>query len=166
MANDLTLLQTEALECIKKHPKSNPITGAKLAAEINLEPRDTGKDGADMRSVINALRTKGKPICAGARGYFWPKDYAELNQYIDEFQRRIDDQQKAINGLRRIAGGCIERVEDIKDQDLDEKLRMLLRSGQLSFGEAGSQKLKEISDAIAGKDIYRKRQTIRKYLAG
>lgn len=161
MPIDLTILQSRTLECIKQHFKENPITGTRLANEINLVPRDSGKYGADMRSIINALRSKGHPICAGTKGYFWPRSYDELNQYIDEFQRRIEDQQKALAGLRAIAMKKISRPEEIKDGDLNSKLNQILKATPLSFETL--EKIKTLSAALSSKDNYRKRLVIRQY---
>lgn len=84
-----------------RHGKADPVTGKEIANQIGLKPRSTGKEGADMRSVLNALRTKGYPICADGKGYWWPRDDHELSAYITSFQGRIDDQQKACDGLKK-----------------------------------------------------------------
>lgn len=55
---DLTPYQSHALAAIEQHGKATPITGAKLANIIGLKARANGKAGADMRSIINALRVK------------------------------------------------------------------------------------------------------------
>lgn len=53
-----------------------------------------------MRSIINALRVKGYPICANGIGYYWPATPKELDDFIASFQGRINDQQKACSGMR------------------------------------------------------------------
>lgn len=100
MTKNLTDLQHAALDNIRDHTSALPITGKDLANKIGLKKRETGKDGADMRSIVNALRVKGYPVCASGEGYWWPKDRAELETYIDSFQGRINDQQKACDGMR------------------------------------------------------------------
>lgn len=98
--NQLTPLQLKALVEIRKHGKSLPIRGKDLANIIGLKPRQTGKEGADMRSVINALRVKGYPICASGDGYWWPSSRMELSAYIVGFDSRVSKQLQAVNGLK------------------------------------------------------------------
>jgi len=97
---NLTESQKRTIEVVKRHSKERPVTGTEIANQIGLKERDSGKQGADMRSVINALRVKGYPICAHGNGYYWPRDQKELTEYVDSFQGRIDDQQRACDGLR------------------------------------------------------------------
>ena len=164
MSQELTYLQEKTLSCIKNHHKNNPITGVNLALEINLEPRDNGKEGADMRSIINALRTKGHSVCAGGRGYYWPRNYEELNKYIDEFQRRIDEQQKALKGMKLIALKNNEALDDLSTEDLDLKLKQLLRISPLSFNEKDIKRVNDLNAAIKTKQDFIKRATIREYM--
>lgn len=96
----LTDLQTATLSTIRDFSSIKPITGTAIARIIGLKERKSGKDGADMRSIIHALRVKGYPICATGAGYWWPKDQGELQVYIESFQNRVNDQQAAVDGLR------------------------------------------------------------------
>ena len=59
-----------------------------------------GNVGANLRAVINALRDKEYPVCAGGRGYYYPQASDELQEYIDSFQNRIDQQQQACDNLK------------------------------------------------------------------
>lgn len=97
---DLTDLQLLTLEAIHPHLKGDEITGREVAKKIGLKPRATGKEGADMRSIVNALRVKGYPICANGKGYFWAATQGDLETFITSFQGRINDQQKACSGMR------------------------------------------------------------------
>jgi len=96
----LTELQAKALTEVEHHMKGNPITGAKLANLIGLKPRSNGKAGADMRSVIHALRVKGYPVCASGKGYWYAETKKELEEYCDQLTARIRDQQEALSGLK------------------------------------------------------------------
>ena len=96
---ELTPLQKRAIEVLSWHNKENPILGKNLARSIDLVERQSGKEGADMRSVINALRTKGWPICASSRGYYFARRAEELTDFIEEFQGRINKQQIACDGM-------------------------------------------------------------------
>lgn len=96
---DLTFYQEEALKIIALHTKDNPITGLQVAGRIHLKDRDSGKEGADMRSVVNALRSKGFPVCASGLGYYYARSKAELDEFADSFKGRIDKQMQAYSGL-------------------------------------------------------------------
>lgn len=100
MKETLTRLQEDALTTIMERRRGNPITGKEVASAIGLKPRATGMDGADLRSIVNALRCKGYPICACNDGYYWPGSDADLTAYLDIFQGRIADQAKALAGMR------------------------------------------------------------------
>ena len=65
----LTELQSMTYQIIKDHGRSNPIIGADIQRQINLTDRDH-KKGANLRSIINALRDKGYAICASDEGYY------------------------------------------------------------------------------------------------
>lgn len=101
MARDaLTGFQRAALEIVLTKDSGNPITGKQLAEAIGLPARKSGKEGADIRSIIHALRLKEYPICASGNGYWWPQTQEELSAYIVRLGARVEDQLKAINGLK------------------------------------------------------------------
>ena len=95
----LTDLQQRTVEVVTPHRKENPITGVKIAAAIGLKERKSGKEGADMRSIIHALRVKGYPICANGKGYYWPENKQELYDFVQSLQARADDVLAAVEGL-------------------------------------------------------------------
>jgi len=97
---NLTELQSAVLEIINQHPKGNAITGREIVNFIHLKQRDNRKEGADMRSIIHALRAKGYPICATDEGYWFASTSGELSEYITSFQGRIDKQQMAVDALK------------------------------------------------------------------
>lgn len=96
----LTYYQENTLRIVSKHDKQNPITGVEIAKRIDLRDRDSGKEGADMRAVINALRCKGYPICATGSGYYYARTERELSDFVASFQGRIDKQQEACSGMK------------------------------------------------------------------
>ena len=96
----LTLLQQKTLLAIATHGKENPITGKQISYSIGLKARQSGKEGADLRSIVNALRTKGFPIGASGDGYWYARSSEELSAFISDFQGRIDKQQQACDGLK------------------------------------------------------------------
>lgn len=95
------LTSTEQLVLIEigTHYKGNEVTGTKVANAIGLKPRDTGKEGADLRSIVNALRRKGYPVCANGRGYFWPRNQTEILDYQESLQKRLAKIQEAYDGI-------------------------------------------------------------------
>lgn len=97
---ELTELQRKTLEIVVKRTCEHPITGKDIAVLIELKSRESGREGADMRSIIHALRVKGYPICASGDGYWWPQNKDELDAYIQSFQSRVDEQQVALDGMR------------------------------------------------------------------
>jgi|CXWL01.1.fsa_nt_gi hypothetical protein len=97
---DLTDLQRRTLEIISMHPANKPVTGKEVAIQIGLKARATGKEGADMRSIIHALQVKGYPVCASGRGYWYPSDGDELKAYIGSLKARATMVQEAVDGLK------------------------------------------------------------------
>lgn len=95
----LTDLQQKTLDVVRYRRRSNQVTGVEIANAIGLKKRSTGKEGADMRSIIHALRLKGFPICASGRGYYWAENKLELHTFIQSLQGRADELQAAIDGL-------------------------------------------------------------------
>lgn len=98
---DLTDLQRKTLEVVSTHPPEYPITGKDIAARIGLKPRSSGKEGADMRSIIHALRVKGYPVCAHGKGYFYAQNGDELKAFIDSLEGRAREVQEAADGLKQ-----------------------------------------------------------------
>lgn len=98
---NLTPYQTDILRLIKQATKEDPITGKEGALRIGLRPRSTGKEGADMRSVIHALRVKGYPVCASGKGYYYAKTFTELSEFISSLNGRINKIEEAVAGLQQ-----------------------------------------------------------------
>lgn len=97
--NPLTKLQEDALSIIKDCHLGSEITGMQLSNRLGVQDKD-GKAGANMRSVINSLRDKGRVVCANSKGYYYPRTVEELEEYAYQFQNRIDEQQAACNILK------------------------------------------------------------------
>lgn len=93
------MFQQRVLKVISQRSKNNPVTGKELMDYAQVFDKDH-KEGANMRSIINALRDKGYPICANSNGYYYPQNPGELKEYIEAFQNRIDQQQKACDVLK------------------------------------------------------------------
>ncbi len=98
---NLTAYQIDTLRLIKQATKEDPITGKDVALRIGLRPRSTGKEGADMRSVIHALRVKGYPVCASGKGYYYAKTFTELSEFISSLNGRIKKIEEAVEGLQQ-----------------------------------------------------------------
>ncbi len=109
---DLTIYQTLTLDELHRRFKGDEITGANLANKIGLVDKNKQRIGAGMRAVINALRTKGYPICASSKGYYWAASPGELREFIESFERRIEDQYKAMRGM--VVNRTYEQVEIIE----------------------------------------------------
>jgi len=98
-SNPLTDIQRSVFDIIKTKTKANPITGLELTKAVKIAD-EKQKRGANMRSIINTLRDKGYPVCASSNGYYYPQSKQDLKEYIDEFQNRIFEQQKACDSLK------------------------------------------------------------------
>lgn len=109
---NLTDVQRALLNLVFKHTKENPITNKNIAKTLGLKERDTGKEGADVRSVVNAVRIKGYAVCAGPRGYWYAKDMWELNDFVLEFEGRINKMQRALTGMK----SAEDKTKDIINQ--------------------------------------------------
>lgn len=119
----LTDLEAKALDIIKVRCYGKEVTGAQLSTLLGIKDKD-GKAGANMRSVINTLRDKGRVVCANSRGYYYPRTVEELAEYVDQFQNRIDEQQKACDIMK-------ERVKQWFEINLKKIEDEKLRQGQL-----------------------------------
>lgn len=113
----LTDSEEQALAVIIDKRKEKPITGKDVADAIGLKIIQTGKEGADMREIINSLRIKGYPICASGLGYYWPVSKEELLEYIKSFAGRIRAQEEALaamrNGFDKIGQDVTEVLENV-----------------------------------------------------
>ncbi len=115
---DLTYIQKKVLEVVSQHPRYKPITGLEIAKIIELKDRDSGKEGADMRSVIHALRVKGYPICANGKGYWYARTEEELSKYIFGFQGRVNKEQAAVDGLKKAFSNVGMGFQNIPNPDV------------------------------------------------
>jgi len=95
----LTSIEELLLLEVSNHRKGSEITGAKMANSIGLKLRLTGKEGADLRSIINSVRRKGYPVCAGGKGYYWPANQDEIMDYQQSLKYRIEKMQEAYDGI-------------------------------------------------------------------
>lgn len=109
---ELTELQQSAWQIIKIAKIGSEITGKEITNSIELKTRSTGKSGADMRQIINALRVKGLPVCANGKGYYAARSKEELSDYIHSFEGRIRDQESALLGLQKA-----EPVFELKQEE-------------------------------------------------
>lgn len=125
---ELTNLQRSTLELVTIRTKVNPITGKEIANRIGLKPRSSGVQGADMRSIIHALRVKGYPVCATGGGYWWPQNGDELKAHIESLEGRANQILEAVEGLKlgySVVGGA-KGVEAVKKA---AKVRFSVKKG-------------------------------------
>lgn len=113
MTNDLTELQEDVLRVVMDRTSAGPVTGRSIASIVGMKKRRSGKEGADLRAVVNALRRKGYPICATGEGYWWPRDDAELSGYIVSLQGRINEQQEACDGMKKGFALILKKAKEL-----------------------------------------------------
>lgn len=97
---NLTPLQEKTLKVVKEVNKKMPLTAKQITNIIGLK-EDFSKEGANMRSIIHALRVKGYPICANGRGYYYARTSTELSEYIVSLNARIMKTEEASRGLSK-----------------------------------------------------------------
>ena len=68
--------------------KDYPICSSELAEAFGVP-----------RTMINAARSNGSPICSGQKGYYVATDKEEIKNTIDSLRGRITKMEKAIAGL-------------------------------------------------------------------
>lgn len=91
------------------------MTGAKIANAIGLRERDSGKQGADLRSIVHALRVKGYPILANTKGYYYARNKEELYEYIQSLNGRKEKLEEALEGLE-------DCLKDFKGKEVVEQV--------------------------------------------
>lgn len=105
---NLTALQNKVWDIVKRHGRASPITGKQIAETVDLKERDSGKEGADLRSIVHALRVKNYPVCASGDGYYVAQTSEELSKYIFSFEGRIAKEQAALEGLKQAFGNIVK----------------------------------------------------------
>lgn len=61
---------------------------------------------AAVRAFVNKFRSIGIPVCASRKGYYISEDPEEIQKTIDSLQHRINQMQKAVDGLRQAMKGA------------------------------------------------------------
>ena len=135
----LTALQRVTANTILKMSDSrHPITGKEIANRIGLKERQKGMEGADMRSIIHALRLKGYPICASGRGYWYAKSEVELQAFIVSLQARSDSIVEAIEGLKKAGNKVRENLPEWKKMMEEKQAKLALSWKSVRGYENGS----------------------------
>ncbi len=95
-----------------KHADGASITNGKIEEMIAARGvRIKGNKGQKIREYIHELRVEGYPICANSTGYFWG-NRKQVEHFLDEFNRRVASQHKAIEGMRRGRGTLVSNDTD------------------------------------------------------
>lgn len=128
----LTPLQHNTLNIlVKETSAAKPIPNIYLAKRIGMP---TGKQlaGADMRSIIHALRVKNFPICANTRGYFYARNDDELSKFIVKMQERVIAQEDALKGLKESFHN-VGSVSQVKERPLTVRRVVRLPNGNAAY---------------------------------
>jgi len=93
----LTTDLEDLLFLIKQYRKDYPICSKDIinSGHIDINPLNS----SIIRQMVNELRNHGYFICADANGYYWPKTFQELNEYLNKFSNRICAQQDALQSM-------------------------------------------------------------------
>lgn len=54
---------------------------------------------AAVRAFVNKFRSIGIPVCASNKGYYISEDPEEIQKTVASLQHRINQMQKAVDGL-------------------------------------------------------------------
>lgn len=131
----LSKLQHQTLQIlVQDSHEGQPINGTNLAKRIGLK-QQTGKDGANLRSIIHTLRIKGFPICANGRGYFYARSSDQLSKFITKMQGRVLSQEQALKGLKesfhnigyQILGTKVQIDGSVKPDGFEYRVRKAVR---------------------------------------
>lgn len=88
----------ELLKYLKNHKgKKNAVYSKEIEYHYGIP-------GAEVRQMVNELRSEGYPICSGTRGYWIAEDTADLMATMLHLVRRKQGLDKAIEGLRKAIG--------------------------------------------------------------
>jgi len=115
---NLNNIESLTIKVIRQHWGGNEITGKTLAHTIGLKQRDSGKEGADIRSIINSIRRKGIPVCANGKGYYYPRNLEEIHKYKKSLEGRLRKAREALEGIE-LSLGTWERNPSL--QGIDEQ---------------------------------------------
>ena len=58
--------------------------------------------GAEIRRIVNELRSKGVPICSCNKGYYYAESASDIEETIAHLDGRISKIKAAQDGLREI----------------------------------------------------------------
>jgi transcriptional regulator of NAD metabolism len=80
---------------IKDHTADKPIYSYQLEEKYHVS-------GVVIRDAIHHMRTtENIPICSGSKGYFYPRDKAEVQRTINHLRSRAKRNREAAEGIER-----------------------------------------------------------------
>lgn len=87
-------MRDEMLEYIRTYGtgRENKISGRRLQVAIGVK-------GAQVRKLINELRSSGEPICSDRGGYWYSTEIEDLRTTLSHLHGRVYGMQVAISGL-------------------------------------------------------------------
>lgn len=88
-------------EPISKFLQTNHNSRSKAALSKQLEAAFSCK-GTEIRKCINALRSRGVPICSCADGYFYSDKAEDILKTVKQLHSRISKIEQAKDGLEQI----------------------------------------------------------------
>lgn len=76
-----------AYKALSAATRGNPISSEELGRAIGISDDPEGNPLA-RSIVLEVMRTKRLPVVANSTGYFVPKTYAEVREYVSQLQHR------------------------------------------------------------------------------
>ena len=87
-------MKNEILDLIINRTKDNPIYSAEIENQLEIS-------GLTVRDCIKHLRRNGVPIANSSNGYYFAKEYSEIEPTISDLHRRSMSMLETIKGLRK-----------------------------------------------------------------
>ena len=73
----------------------NPVRSRVIESQLKI-------GGAEVREIIGVLRDRGVPVGSGSSGYWWARDYSELESTLRHLESRIRKESHHAKMLKRI----------------------------------------------------------------
>lgn len=78
-----------------------PIPASKIVGWMKIRNVQTNVSVRAIQEAVHELRKMGYPICANGRGYYWPADAEELNDFVKKMKKRTKAICIATAGLQK-----------------------------------------------------------------
>lgn len=96
-----TEIHEYVLASAERGTSEKPIPASKIVKWMKMRNLNTRASVRAIQDAVHELRKEGYPICANGRGYYWPADADELNDFVKKMQKRARAIHVATAGLKK-----------------------------------------------------------------